>query len=188
LQLTQLETQSFSLTGRSISRWRIDGGRSVADTLRLIRRNFPAVTADQANKLYVGAQTEPAIKPDAVPDGAAAQYVVRKLHLLEAHRINKGDDVLVAVIDSRIDRGHPDLAGVIVDEFDAIGTPGPAHSHGAAIAGAIAANSKLVGVAPKVSSLRFALFRAAEKARKARPSISSRVLIGRRAGTPASST
>ena len=96
LQLTQLETLSFSLTGRTISRWRIDGGRSVADTLRLIRRDFPAVTAGQANKLYVGVQTEPAIKPDAVPDGAAAQYVVRKLHLLEAHRINKGDDVLVA--------------------------------------------------------------------------------------------
>jgi subtilisin family serine protease len=158
LQLTQLETQSFSLTGRSISRWRIDGGRSVADTLRLIRRNFPAVTAGQANKLYVGAQTEPAIKPDAVPDGAAAQYVVRKLHLLEAHRINKGDDVLVAVIDSRIDRGHPDLAGVIVDEFDAIGTPGPVHSHGTAIAGAIAANSKLVGVAPKVRVLAVRAF------------------------------
>ncbi|MGB8619418.1 MAG: hypothetical protein WCD65_18120, partial [Pseudolabrys sp.] len=41
------------------------------------------------------------------------QYVVRKLHLLEAHRINSGDDVLVAVIDSKIDSGHPDLAGVI---------------------------------------------------------------------------
>jgi hypothetical protein len=27
--------------------------------------------------------------------------VVRKLHLLEAHRINKGDDVLVAVIHSQ---------------------------------------------------------------------------------------
>jgi subtilisin family serine protease len=158
LQLTQLETQNFSLTGRTISRWRIDGGRSVADTMRLIRRDFPGVTAGQANKLYVGAQTEPAVKPDAVPDGAAAQYVVRKLHLFEAHRINKGDDIPVAVIDSKIDRGHPDLAGVIMDEFDAIGTPGAAHSHGTAIAGAIAANSKLVGVAPKVRLLAVRAF------------------------------
>ena len=70
LQLTQLETESFRLTERTISRWRIDGGRSVADTLRLIRRDFPGVTAGQANKLYVGAQAEPAIKPDATPDGA----------------------------------------------------------------------------------------------------------------------
>src|SRR5262245_45989632 len=151
LQLTQLETQA-------ISRWRIDGGRSVADTLRLIRRDFPGVTAGQANKLYVGTQTEPAVKPDAVPDGAAAQYVVRKLHLLEAHRINKGDDIPVAVIDSKIDRGHPDLAGVIMDEFDAIGTPGAGHAHGTAIAGAIAANSRLVGVAPKVRILAVRAF------------------------------
>jgi subtilisin family serine protease len=126
--------------------------------LRWIRRDFPGVTAGQANKLYVGAQTEPAVKPDAVPDGSAAQYVVRKLHLLEAHRINKGDDILAAVIDSKIDRGHPDLAGVIMDEFDAIGTPGAAHSHGTAIAGAIAANSKLVGVAPKVRLLAVRAF------------------------------
>ena len=65
--------------------------------------------------------------------------------------------MLVAVIDARMDRGHPDLAGVIVDEFDAIGAAGPAHSHGTAIA-AIAANSKLVGVAPKVRLLAVRAF------------------------------
>ncbi|MGC2823840.1 MAG: S8 family serine peptidase [Pseudolabrys sp.] len=67
---------------------------------------------------------------------------MRKLHLLEAHRINRGDDVVVAVIDSKIDAGHPDLAGVIAAEYDAIGTPSPAHAHGTAMAGAIAAHSK----------------------------------------------
>jgi hypothetical protein len=35
--------------------------------------------------------------------------------LLEAHKITNGDDVLVAVIDSKIDASHPDLVGVIVD-------------------------------------------------------------------------
>jgi subtilisin family serine protease len=45
-----------------------------------------------------------------------------------------------------------------LDEFDAIGTPGAAHSHGTAIAGAIAANSKLVGVAPKVRLLAVRAF------------------------------
>jgi subtilisin family serine protease len=61
--------------------------------------------------------------------------------------------VLVAVIDSKIDVAHPDLAGVIADELDVVGTPGPAHAHGTAIAGAIAAKKKLVGVAPKVRIL-----------------------------------
>ncbi len=100
LQLTQLETQSFALTGRTIERWRIDGSRSAPDTLRLVARNFPGVSAGQANMIYRGtqAQTQPAPKQDVAPDGAT-QYVVGKLHLLEAHRINNGDDVMVAVID-----------------------------------------------------------------------------------------
>lgn len=158
LQLTQLETQTFSLTGRTIERWRIDGTRSVRDTLRLVSRNFPGVSGGQANMIYLGVQTRPAAKQDAPADAAAEQYVVRKLHLLEAHRINSGDDVLVAVIDSKIDAGHPDLAGVIADEYDAVGTQAVAHAHGTAMAGAIAAHSKLVGVAPKVKLLAVRAF------------------------------
>lgn len=158
LQLTQLETQTFSLTGRTIERWRIDGTRSVRDTLRLVSRNFPGVSSGQANMIYRPAQTQPAEKPAATPDNGAAQYVVQKLHLLEAHRINSGDNVLVAVIDSKIDTGHPDLAGVIADEYDAVGLAAVAHAHGTAMAGAIAAHSKLVGVAPKVKLLAVRAF------------------------------
>ncbi|HET7166103.1 MAG TPA: S8 family serine peptidase [Pseudolabrys sp.] len=160
LQLTPLETQTFTLTGRTIERWRIDGTRSAPDTLRLIARNYPGVSAGQANFVYVGvqAQSQPAVKQDPAPNAGAEQYVVRKLHLLEAHRINSGDDVLVAVIDSKIDSGHPDLAGVIAGEFDAVGTPTAAHSHGTAMAGAIAAHSKLLGVAPKVRLLAVRAF------------------------------
>jgi subtilisin family serine protease len=156
LQMTQLETQTFALTGRTIERWRIDATRSVRDTLRLVSRNFPGVSSGQANMIYRPAQT--AATPTGAPDNAAAQYVVQKLHLLEAHRINSGDDVLVAVIDSKIDTAHPDLAGVFAGEYDALGTAGPAHAHGTAMAGAIAAHSKLVGVAPKVKLLAVRTF------------------------------
>ncbi len=158
LQLTQLETQTFALTGRTIERWRIDGTRSVPDTLRLIARNFPGVSAGQANISYVGVQTQPAVKQDAPSDKGVAQYVVDKLHLLEAHRISNGDDVVVAVVNSKIDTAHPDLAGAIAGEYDAIGTPTPPHAHGTAMAGAIAAHSKLLGVAPKVRLLAVRAF------------------------------
>ena len=60
LQLTQLETQTFTLIGRTIERWRIDGTRSVADTLRLVQRNFRGVSARQENIVYVGVQSQPA--------------------------------------------------------------------------------------------------------------------------------
>jgi subtilisin family serine protease len=130
----------------------------VPDTLRLIARNYPSVSVGQANFVYVGSQAQSAPKQDSASTPGAEQYVVRKLHLLEAHRINGGDDVLVAVIDSRIDSGHPDLVGVIAGEFDAVGAQTSAHSHGTAIAGAIAAHSKLLGVAPKVKLLAVRAF------------------------------
>jgi subtilisin family serine protease len=153
LQLTELETQTFALTGRRLSRMRIDGSLSVAAALSRIARNYPDVSGGWANMVYVGAQTQ-------APPAAAepAQYVVNKLHLLEAHRITGGDDVLVAVIDSKIDTKHPDLAGVVAEEHDVVGTPAGAHSHGTAMAGAIAARSKLVGVAPKVKLLAVRAF------------------------------
>ena len=158
LNLTLLESQTFALSGQTIGRYRIDGGRSAVQTLNLVARDFPGVTAAQVNFVYVGAQAQQPARQDPPAGDASAQYVVRKLHLTEAHRINRGDDVLVAVIDSRIDKNHPDLAGTIADEFDAVGSPAQPHPHGTAIAGAIAANSKLVGVAPKVRLLAVRAF------------------------------
>ena len=157
LQLTELETQTFALTGRRLSRMRIDGSLSVPTTLGRIARNYPDVSGGWANMVYVGAQTQvPSVQPPAA--SSSAQYVVNKLHLLEAHRITSGDDVLVAVIDSKIDTKHPDLTGVVADEYDVVGSPAVAHSHGTAMAGAIAARSKLVGVAPKVKLLAVRAF------------------------------
>ncbi|HSJ42162.1 MAG TPA: S8 family serine peptidase, partial [Xanthobacteraceae bacterium] len=127
-------------------------------TLQLVARNFPGVSIGQANIVYRPTQTLAPAKPAAAPDNGAAQYVVQKLHLLEAHRINSGDDVLVAVIDSKIDTTHPDLAGVFAGEYDAVGAEGGAHAHGTAMASAIAAHSKLVGVAPKVKLLAVRTF------------------------------
>ena len=152
LQLTLLETQSFTLTGRTLQRWRIDGRNSVRATLRGLSP-FSRISTAQANFLYAFGQAQPPQQSDA-----GAQYVVPKLHLMEAHKITNGDDVLVAVIDSKIDASHPDLAGVIADEYDALGTAAPAHMHGTGMAGAIAAHAKLVGVAPKVKLLAVRAF------------------------------
>jgi Subtilase family len=153
LQLTQLARQSFTLTGRTLLLFRIDGTRSVGDTLQQVRARYRRASGGQANFFYGFGQAQP-----PAPAGDAAQYVVPKLHLLEAHKITSGDDVLVAVIDSKIDTQHPDLAGVVVDEYDALGTPAPAHVHGTGMAGAIAAHAKLVGVAPKVKLLAVRAF------------------------------
>jgi subtilisin family serine protease len=54
----------------------------------------------------------------------------------------------VAVIDSKIDGNIPDLDGAIVKNFDALGGDEKADNHGTAMAGAIAAYAKLLGIAP----------------------------------------
>ena len=159
LQLTLLARQSFTLTGRTLQRWRIDGRNSVRTTLRGLLP-FGRITAAQPNFFYRFGQAQPpaAAGSASQSEPSAAQYVVPKLHLVEAHRITNGDDVLVAVIDSKIDASHPDLAGVIADQYDALGTSSPAHMHGTGMAGAIAAHSKLIGVAPKVKLLAVRAF------------------------------
>jgi hypothetical protein len=153
LQLTLLETQSFSLTGRTLRRYRIDGGRSVRAILLAMRR-YAIVVAAQANHYFAAAQ----VHAQAVPQADTEQYVVTKMHLLQAHRVTNGDDVLVAVIDSAIDMKHPDLVGAFADEDNVLGTPVVPHAHGTAMAGAIAAHSKLIGVAPKVRVLAVRAF------------------------------
>ena len=90
--------------------------------------------------------------------GDPAQYTLSKLRLGEAHGLARGNDVLVAVINSGVDASHPELQGVIAGTFDALDIAEKAHSHGTAIAGAIAARSRLMGVAPAARILAIRAF------------------------------
>jgi len=152
LHLELLETETFTVTGRTLRRYRITSGNSVRAVL-LALRNFGIVNAAQPNNYFFGQETQA-----PAPQMDVTQYVVTKLNLLQAHRVSNGDDVLVAVIDSQIDMQHPDLVGAFAGEENLLGQPGPPHPHGTAIAGAIAAHNKLIGVAPKVKILAVRAF------------------------------
>jgi subtilisin family serine protease len=117
------------------------------------------VAAAQPNWLY-SLQQVPTAAPaqDGNAQAGGAQYVVRKLHLIAVHRITNGSNVRVAVIDSQIDTKHPDLAGDIAGQYDALGGKETPHAHGTAMAGAIAAHHKLIGVAPGVRLLAVRAF------------------------------
>ena len=90
---------------------------------------------------------EPAARSEGQP-GDAAQYILQKLSLAEVHRMVKGTNVPIAVIDSEIDVTHPDLEGVVAQRYDAVGAPDKPHPHGTGMAGAIAAHQRLLGAAP----------------------------------------
>jgi subtilisin family serine protease len=82
-----------------------------------------------------------------------AQPAAQEWKLADLHRMATGKGVKVAVIDSQVDAGHPDLRGRLIDNRDFVGgqaRTGEAHGTGVAgIIGARADNSVgIVGVAP----------------------------------------
>jgi subtilisin family serine protease len=153
LGLTVVGTQTSGITGGTIYHFRLGPGRQVPDVVRSLEEERVGI----AQPNYVFRITEegqqPAANSEAEASGSSEQYVIDKLNLAEAHKIATGNGVLVAVIDSKIDASHPDLAGAIADQFDAVGTPNPPHTHGTGMVGAITAHTKLIGIAPKARIL-----------------------------------
>lgn len=150
-RLTRLESQAFQLSGTTLYRWRFAGSRSVATVVRELEADRLVAWA-QPNYLFMLQQSE------TRTGGDAAQYGLAKLRLPQAHALAKGDNVLVAVIDSAIDGNHPELAGSIAGTFDALTTTATPHQHGTAIASLIAAHGRLMGSAPDAKILAVRAF------------------------------
>ena len=168
--LIQLEQQTFTLTNSVLVRARIANRRPVRVALQGLG-NEATLLFGQPNFLYRSSQDQRAAQPEApkvtpavatvgaIPAGGdPAQYALGKLRIGEAHTIANGERVLVAVIDSGIDYSHPELAGAIAGALDALGKAEKPHMHGTAIAGAIAAHSRLMGVAPAAKILAIRAF------------------------------
>jgi hypothetical protein len=112
--------------------------------------------ADERVELAQRMNTFETLTSDYDDTFADLQPAALKLDLAEAHAVATGKGVLVAVIDSAVDAGHPDLAGRVSMERDFVGRHGAAPKHGevhgtavAGIIGSLADNSEgIVGVAP----------------------------------------
>jgi subtilisin family serine protease len=163
-RLTPIEAQRVALTNSTWVRWRISDGRSVPAVLRAVETggqvrsvqpNYvfalqEAIAALPSGRDQMGAEGAAEIDDHA---GDPIQYALAKLHLPEAQTLARGRRVVVAVIDTDIDRSHPELAGTIADTYDALGVSTPMEPHGTGIAGAIAAHARLLGAAPDVRIL-----------------------------------
>jgi hypothetical protein len=146
---------TFASNGLVLQRWRIVDSRPVAQVIHALQGEA-ALQSAQPNFRFVLAQSAGYSEPAA--DGFSTQYAPAKLHLAQAHRLSVGRGVIVAVIDTGIDRAHPELAGAIVAGFDAIGEKEAPDMHGTAIAGAIVAHARLTGVAPGARLLAIRAF------------------------------
>ncbi len=149
LGLTTLASQDLAVTGGTLVHFRIGNGQPVADVVRALETERIGIA--QPNYIY---RLQQDMRGEAVlPNGDPSQYVVAKLQLAEVHRIASGENVLIAIIDSRIDAAHPDLSGSIVAQYDAVGAADKPDEHGTGMAGAIAAHRKLLGIAPRARIL-----------------------------------
>lgn len=80
---------------------------------------------------------------------ASLQYAPKKMGVDTAHSLTRGENTKIAVIDTGIDNSHSVFAQSRLNAFDAIGTPSAEpEPHGTAIAGLIAANKDMLGIAP----------------------------------------
>jgi len=159
--LTPVVGGEVASSGIMLQRWAIEDRRPVADVIHALQAEANVQTA-QPNFRFALAQSAQAAGSagwtETPANGFSVQYAPAKLHLPQAHRLSTGQGVIVAVIDTGIDKLHPELAGAIAESFDAIGSTEPPDGHGTAIAGAIASHGRLVGVAPGARVLAIRAF------------------------------
>jgi hypothetical protein len=151
-----LEQFDSTLLGATFLRSKIVDGSSVEAKVKALSDDKVVLSA-QANYLFAlqapRGQTR-TIRGEDVP----LQYALLKMRLPEAQRFARGDKVLVAVIDTGVDAGHPELKGAIEASLDALGGPQSAPGHGTGVAGAIVAHGKLLGAAPDARLLAVRAF------------------------------
>jgi filamentous hemagglutinin family protein len=178
LGLNVLGAQDFNMAGTSMFRFRLPAGRTVADVIRAMEAGGNKVGAAQPNYVYSLTQgtapdlssaqdlsssqdlsADPASRATGVASPSSLQYSLSKLRLTEAHRVSRGEQIVVAVIDSEVDRTHPDLKTVKFEAFDALGdNMAEPHAHGTSMTGAIASRGRILGVAPGVDVLAIKAF------------------------------
>jgi len=159
--LERIGSERIALLGARAELMAVRRGR-LEEALAKLRRDARVLSAQPNQRyLHMGGPAQPrarlaeAAQPSA-PDGdrqrldaAIPQYGPRKLGLPAAHDLALGRNVLIAVIDSAIDTGHPELTGAIARSFNAAG-PADARLdyHGTAVAGLIRGHGLVEGAAP----------------------------------------
>ena len=154
--LELIESWPMPLIGVDCFVMRVPEGRAVNDVIERLSAN-QQVAWSQPLQTYHTRASAPA-RADPL---FAAQPTAAKWQLADLHRVATGRGVTVAVIDSKIEVAHPDLAGQFSANRDFMATPRrTGERHGTGIAGVIAARAGngvgIAGVAPgaKLMALR----------------------------------
>jgi subtilisin family serine protease len=144
LGLSLMEQQTLGSLNVTFYKFHIDNGATVRAAIATVQQAFQ-FPLTQPNYSFFAVQQAGA---PAQQQDDATQYVVAKLRLNEVHRLVRGNNITIAVVDSEIDAAHPDLQGAVAQRYSAVGAPEKPHPHGTGMAGAIGSHQRLVGIAP----------------------------------------
>lgn len=158
-RLTVLESWPMQLIGVDCVIMEVTDGRPIDAVVRELT-GVKGVSWSQPLNQYTMQSRPPAAAAKPRRPGTSyndrlypAQPVSRAWKLASLHRMATGRGVTIAIVDSRIDTAHPDLAGRITAAPDfAEGARTQAERHGTGVAGIIAARPNnsvgIAGVAP----------------------------------------
>jgi serine protease len=134
------------------------GGRTLAAVASTLRTSpgVRHVEYERRQELRLAPNDPALMTPETAPGtppGTPLQWWVARMNLPAAWDIERGVGATVAVIDTGLDGGHPDLAGKIADTIDNDGTPGDGpptsdeDGHGTHVASlACAAGDNAIGI------------------------------------------
>lgn len=163
LAVQALSSEVGSLPGRSVREFQIVNGFAAdltAEEAETLRHSAGVRWVRPVVKISINDESSAPLVPTPT---AGTRYGFEQLvpwgidnvHAREAWVASRGAGVHVAVLDTGIDRSHPDLAGHVVGSFDAYGNDPLAKDdnfHGTHVSGTIAATNNsmgVVGVAPE---------------------------------------
>ena len=94
---------------------------------RVARPLATAFVAAALLTLTLAPAAAPLIAPTAVADSVRdRQYWLDDYGIREAWQVTRGEGVVIAILDSGVDAGHPDLAGAVIGGTDVSGRGSPA--------------------------------------------------------------
>lgn len=156
LKIESSQFRDLALLNERVYRFRYSDDRPLDEVMKALARE-PAVASVEPHYFYALAED---VQPVALPTeqtrslelpsetAPPPDYAPGMMHLPEAHRIATGKGIRVALIDSAIDPGHPEVEGSIAASFDATGAAANPSRHGAGMASAIAGHRQIDGSAP----------------------------------------
>lgn len=149
LNLSHLDAATFFLSGVTVHRYRLPSGLDVREAIAQLEASAAVVTA-QPNYLYRLQQS--------ADTGKLPQFGNTRINLSDAHARTKGGKTRIAVIDTAVDKTHPEFVTSSISSFDVSDDVSNVDPHGTSIAGILAANAQLTGVAPEAEIVSIAAF------------------------------